>query len=69
MTVANVIHILRDVKKVKLAWNGNSSILDVHDPITMDAFGDYLVAGVYSTAEDEFEIELAVRPIKKGAPV
>ena len=66
MTVSDVVKVLKDVKSVSLSWNGSLHELDLQDPIMIDAFGDNLVAGIYANGDGRFEINIAVRPLKKG---
>ena len=67
MTIKEIVGLLKDVKEVKIAWNGNVQSIDIFDPIVMDAFGDYLTDGIFAAGEDKFEISLAVKPLKKEA--
>lgn len=67
MTVAETVSLLRDASKVELAWNGSVRDLDINDPIALDAFGDYIVSGIYATDEDSFEIVIAVQPVRRSA--
>ena len=66
MTVSEVVKVLKDIKSISLSWNGTLHELDMGDPIMLDAFGDNLVAGIYSVDEGIVELDLAVRPMKTG---
>ena len=66
MTVSEVVKVLKDIKSISLSWNGTLHELDMGDPIMLDAFGDNLVAGIYSVDEGIVELDLAVRPMTKG---
>ena len=66
MTVSEVVKVFKDVKSVSLSWNGSLHNLDLEDSIAMDAFSDYIVAGIYANDNGCFEISIAVRPLKKG---
>ena len=68
MTVSEVVKLLKNAKSVRLSWNGTLHELDLYDSVIMDAFGDNIVAGLYANDEDCFEIELGVRPLKRGDP-
>lgn len=67
MTIREIVGLLKNVEKVEIAWNGNLQCVDIYDPIVMDAFGDYLVGGVWACGDGRFEIEVAIKPLKKGA--
>lgn len=66
MTVSEIVSVLKDAKRVALSWNGTTHDLDLCDPVMLSAFGDNVIANVYALGEDDFELALAVRPLKRG---
>lgn len=65
MTIRETIGLLKDAKKVIITWNGNQQNIDIFDSVILEAFGNYLIDGIYAVEEDVFEISLAVKPIRK----
>jgi hypothetical protein len=68
MTVSEVVKVLKNAKSIRLSWNGTLHEFDLYDSVIIDAFGSNIVAALYANGEDQFEIELAVRPLKRGDP-
>lgn len=64
MTVREALGVLGDVKGLHIGYGGCCTRVNPKDRIITEAFGDYVVDGVYATAENSFEIDIAVRPIK-----
>ena len=67
MNVREVCGLLKKAKEIKLAYNDNVVQFYVDDVLMMDAYGRYAVDEIRSSGEDEYEISLALRPIKEGA--
>lgn len=67
MNVREVCSLLKKAKDVKLAYNDNVIQFLPDDALMMDAYGRYAVDEVRSSGEDEYEISLALRPIREGS--
>lgn len=64
MTVRNIVAALKEAKKINLAFDGLAHSLDFNSPVMMEAFGDYVVCGIRGGEKGDYELELAMRPIK-----
>ena len=64
MTVKEVISVLKEVEELRLGWNGTTQEFDPADALFMDAFGDYVVGGLYATGDGRIEIALATKLVK-----
>lgn len=64
MTVKEVVKVAKDVKELTLGWNGTAQKFDPADELFMDAFGDYVVGGLYATGNGCIEISLATKLVK-----
>ena len=67
MTVREAIGVLRDPKTVILGYGSDSIPFNMHNPVCMDAFGDYLVESIMGDADDYYEINILMKPVKVGA--
>ena len=66
MTVREVISVIADTKRINVGYGGGCTEFNPKSIIMAEAYGDYVVAGLYATEEGCFEIDIAVRPIKEG---
>lgn len=66
MTVKDVVNMLADAKVVRIGYGGSSVPLDIHEPLTMIAYGDFIVNKIYASGEDEFDLNLATQPVVKS---
>lgn len=64
MTVKDVVKVTKDIKELCLGWNGTTQKFDPTDELFMDAFGDYVVGGLYATGNGCIEITLATKLVK-----
>jgi hypothetical protein len=67
MNVREVCGLLKKAKVIMLAYGDNVIQFKTDDLLMMDAYGRYAVDEVRSPGEDEYEISLALRPIREGA--
>ena len=65
MTVKKIVNALRDAKKIRLGYNGIAHEFDPSNTLLMQAFGDYVVSEI-NCDNHEYELELAMRPVKEG---
>lgn len=63
MTVKQVLSVIADAKEVRLGYDSVTIPFNFNDKMMVDAFGRYLVDGVYALGEDRFEINIAMRPV------
>lgn len=66
MTVKEIVSVLKEAKKVRLGYGGTVQDVDLDDKLMMDALKSYKVRAVYALAEDEIEIDIAMRPVVEG---
>lgn len=74
MTVKELIRKFRNVDEFTLSWDGIAHAFDADDLILMDAFGNYLVDGIFVSTFDadrgevkmSVDFSLALTPAKKG---
>lgn len=64
MTIAEIVKVIADAKEVRIVWNGEAHKFNHTDPLILDAFGKYVVDGVYAVGEEIFELSIAARPSK-----
>lgn len=64
MTVKNITEALKDATKISLAFDGLAHSLDFHSSVMMEAFGSYVVSGIRGGEHGEYELEIAMRPVK-----
>lgn len=66
MTVRDAVKVLKQAKKITLGYGANVVMCDVSDPLVLDAFADYVVDEIYGAGDDEYEINIAVAPLREG---
>ena len=66
MTVKEAVNVLKFAKEIRIAWNGNAIPFNKDDMLMMDAYGSYKVDSINADDEKNFEIEIAMRPVKEG---
>ena len=66
MTVKEAISVLKDAKTIVLGYGSDSIPFNMHNPISLDAFGDYIVDKINGSEDEYYEINIAMRPIKEG---
>lgn len=70
MTVRELYNILQfaDERRhtVKVGTETGDLEVNLYNDLNMAAFGDFIVGSVMALGEDDFEINLAMRPIKSG---
>ena len=69
MTVKEVVKILKQAQKITIGYGANVIPCNVQDPLVLSAFGDYVVESICCVCSDteEYEIDLAIAPVKEGA--
>lgn len=53
------------IKPVTLSFGSCGNKVDLHNFLSMQAFGDFKVAHIMACGEDEIEIEIEMRPVKE----
>lgn len=66
MTVKDAVKVLKRATKITLGYGANVVMCDMTDPLVMNAFADYVVDEIYGLGDDEYEIDIAVRPVKES---
>ena len=67
MKVKEAVYVLKDAKKIYVAWDGMISPIEPSDELMMDAFGSYRVKKIANTHEvDCFEIHITAIPVKEA---
>ena len=67
MTVKDAVKVLKQAKKITLGYGANVVMCDVSDPLVLNAFADYVVDEICGVGDDEYEINIAVTPVKECA--
>ena len=67
MTVTDVVKVLKNAHKITIGYGANVIPCNVQDPLVLSAFGDYVVDSICSITEYEYEIDLAISPLKEDA--
>ena len=67
MNVREAVSVLKNAKKIMLAWSGNTIPFDKDDLLMMDAYGRYIVDEIVSAGGGVYEVIIAVQPVKEGA--
>ena len=64
ITVKEAVSLLKDSKKIYIAWAGCTTQLDTRCTLMMDAYGKYLVSEINQGNENNtFELQIASRPM------
>lgn len=66
MSVKEIVSVLKTAKKIVIGYGANAVPFDKDDPLVLDAYGDYVVDAVCAVDEDNYEINIAMRPVKVG---
>lgn len=67
MNVREVCGLLKDAKAIVLGYGDRAVKFDKNDDLMVDAYGKYAVEKIRSVGEEEYEIDLLLRPVKEGA--
>ena len=66
MTVKEAISVLKDAKQIVLGYGSDSIPFNMHNPISLDAFGSYVVEKINCDADEYYEINILMQPVKVG---
>lgn len=66
MTVKEAISVLTSAKTISLGYGDNIVPFDKDNPLSLDAFGRYVVSEIRGMEDDYYEISIAMRPVKEG---
>lgn len=66
MTVKEALNVLKNAKEIKLCYGSDVIPFHMDNPLCKAAFADYLVDYIDAIEEDNFEINIAMRPLKAG---
>lgn len=69
MTVREAVKVLKAAKKITIGYGANIIPCNVQDPLVLDAFGSYVVESICAVMDDEYEIDLALAPVKEVSNV
>lgn len=64
MTVAEAVSVLKSAKEIHIVWDGSSYPIDPDNTLVMDAYGKYQVKSIKTYPKDDFELEIAMQPVK-----
>jgi hypothetical protein len=66
MTVKEVVGLLKTAKTIALGYSETAVEFNKEDPLMMDAYGNYMVSSIHCTGDDYYEVNIAMRPVRKG---
>lgn len=66
LTVKEVLGMLFDPEKVDLECSGSLVSFNFQNEFEVEVYRDYFVKYINATGEKEYELGLAVRPLKRG---
>ena len=66
MIVKEIVKVLKEAKEIMLYYGSDAIPFDRNNPISLDAFGKYVVDEVRGISEDCYEVTIAMRPVKEG---
>jgi hypothetical protein len=66
MTVKEAVRVLKSAKTISLCYGDNVVPFDKDNPLSLDAFGMYVVDEIRGMEDDYYEISIAMRPVKEG---
>lgn len=66
MTVKEAVTVLKAAQKLVLCWDGSSYPLERTNALMMDAYGNYVVDNIQTIGDEQYEINIAMRPVKEG---
>lgn len=67
MTVIDAIRVLKSAKTISLGYGDNVIPFDKDNPLSLAAFGKYVVDEIKGLEDDYYEISIAMMPVKEGA--
>lgn len=67
MTVNDAIKVLKSAQNISLGYGDSIIPFDKDNPISLSAFGDYIVDEIRGGEGDYYEISIAMQPVKAGA--
>lgn len=65
MNIKETANVLKKAKSIRLVWNGNAIHFDRNDMLMMDAYGKYMVDEIHSVDEEQYEIVVAMHPVRE----
>ena len=66
MTVKEAIGVLKSAKTISLGYGDNAIPFDKDNPLSLSAFGNYVVAEIKGLEDDYYEISIAMQPVREG---
>lgn len=64
VTIRDLVPLLKCAKQVSIGWAATSRAFDVNDPFYVELYGDYVCCDIFSAGEGQFELDIAVHPVK-----
>lgn len=64
MMVKQVITLLKDAEGISVGLGDQAIRINQHDSLMLDVFGDYVVDGIFTDDGKEYELSIAMKPIK-----
>ena len=66
MTVKEAISVLKSAQKIAIGYGSDSIPFDKDNPVSVDAFGNYIVDEIKGLEDDYYGINILMRPVRKG---
>lgn len=66
MTVKDAVKVLKTATKIVLGYGANAVAFDKNDPLTMDAYGSYMVDEIKCEGDGYYEVNIVMRPVRVG---
>lgn len=66
MTVKEAIGVLKSAQKIVIGYGSDSVPFNKDNPVSVDAFGDYIVDDIKGFEDDYYEINILMKPVRKG---
>ena len=67
MTVKDAIKVLKTAKSIDLCYGSDIIPFEMSNPISLHAFGGYVVDDIKGMGDDSYEVSIAMIPVKEGA--
>ena len=66
MTVKEAISVLKHAKQIVLFYGDNAIPFSKDNPISVEAFGGYVVDEIQGCSDAYYEVTIATQPVKMG---
>jgi hypothetical protein len=66
MTVREAISVLKTAQKIAIGYGSDSIPFNKDNPVSLDAFADYIVDDIKGFGDDYYEVNILMKPVRKG---